>query len=96
MHVDTFTRQEVWRTIDELPAEVMPELSSFLAYLRFKTGLAPLPDPTAESTEPSTFLLSLVGIGACDETDLSERDEEILATEIDPRRGWTLPRKDEP
>lgn len=33
------------------------------------------------------FLLSIAGIGQAEE-DLSERDEEILASEIDPIRGW--------
>ena len=45
--------------------------------------------PTGEATG-STFLMSLVGLGESDETDLSERDEEILAQEIDPIRGWGL------
>jgi len=94
MSISIFSRQELWQTIDELPAEVMPELSSFLAYLRFKTGLAPLPAPAEDETDHSAFLLSLVGIGACAETDLSERDEEILAAEIDPQRGWALLRED--
>jgi len=36
-------------------------------------------------------LLALVGLGESnEETDVSERDEEILAAEIDPIRGWSL------
>ncbi len=34
------------------------------------------------------FLLSIAGQGHSGETDISERDEEILAVEIDPVRGW--------
>jgi addiction module RelB/DinJ family antitoxin len=38
------------------------------------------------------FLLSLVGIAPLADEDLAERAEEILAREIDPLRGWGLPR----
>lgn len=34
------------------------------------------------------FLYSIVGLGESSETDVSKRDEEILAAEIDPIRGW--------
>lgn len=34
------------------------------------------------------FLLSIAGQGHSGESDVSERDEEILAAEIDPVRGW--------
>ena len=37
-------------------------------------------------------LLALVGLGKSngETTNVSERDEEILAAEIDPIRGWSL------
>jgi predicted transcriptional regulator len=35
-------------------------------------------------------LLALAGLGESGETDISEHDEEILAAEIDPTRGWSL------
>lgn len=94
----TLTRQELRRAIDELPAEVIPKLSSFLEYLRFKTGLSPLDEltrntPDEAANDSAAFLLSLVGIGTSHEIDLSERDEEILAAEIDPLHGWDLPRE---
>jgi hypothetical protein len=79
-----------------LPTEVIPELTSFLDYLRFKVGLSPLTEEIEQPNAGSTFLLSIVGIGACHETDLSERDEEILAAEIDPVRGWGLRQEDTP
>jgi hypothetical protein len=63
------TRQQLSHAIDELPIEVIPELASFLDYLRFKVGLSPL--TTAE--QPATgaaFLHSIVGIGECDETEV--------------------------
>jgi hypothetical protein len=34
------------------------------------------------------FLMSIAGQGHSGENDVSERDEEILALEIDPIRGW--------
>ena len=87
------TRQQLSHAIDELPIEVLPELASFLDYLRFKVGLSPLTSAEQPATG-SVFLHSIVGIGECDDTDLSVRDEEILTTEIDPIRGWGLPRED--
>ena len=36
-----------------------------------------------------SFLLSIAGQGASGQHDVSERDEAILATEIDPVQGWT-------
>jgi hypothetical protein len=50
--------------------------------------------PQEESTQPSAnqsgsaFLLSIAGLGSSQEQDVSERDEEILRTEVDPIRGW--------
>jgi hypothetical protein len=93
----TQTRRQLHLAIDDLPAEALPELTSFLDYLRFKTSLSPL--VTEQSEQPavgSAFLLSIAGIGASTETDLSERDEEILTNEIDPLRGWGLPRQEQP
>jgi hypothetical protein len=34
------------------------------------------------------FLYAIAGIGTSEEDDVSERDEEILAAEVDPIRGW--------
>ena len=84
-------RQQLTKAINELPAEVLPELANFIEYLRFKVN-PPEPSSQAEMQEDSgsTFLLSIAGLGTSDEDDLSERDEEILATEIDPVRGWGL------
>ncbi len=85
------TRRQLVEIINELPTELLPELVNFVEYLRFKIN------PSALSMEPimpeisgSAFLLSIAGLGACDEDDISERDEEILANEIDPIRGWSL------
>jgi hypothetical protein len=82
------TKQELSQAIDELPSEVLGELSNFIAYLRFKvnSNLSPTHD---EKEEGSNFLMSIVGLGSSDETDLSERDEDILAAEVDPIRGFS-------
>lgn len=38
------------------------------------------------------FLMSIAGQGRSNEDDVSERDEEILKSEIDPIRGWHVDR----
>lgn len=38
----------------------------------------------------SAFLLPMAGLGTSAEDDISERDEEILADEIDPIHGWSF------
>lgn len=86
MHTLVSTRQQLVATINKLPAEALPELANFLAYLQFKTASKLRAEPPGTG---SSFLLAIAGIGAGEET-LSERDEEILAREIDPIRGWTL------
>ena len=85
------TRQQLTKAINELPTEVLPELVTFIEYLRFKVT-PPIRSPEAEAQESSgsAFLLSIADLGASEEDDLSERDEEVLANEIDPIRGWGL------
>lgn len=85
----TPTKQELYQAIDELPSEVLDELSNFVEYLRFKVNFNVSPI-NQETEEGKNFLLSIVGLGSSDETDLSERDEEILAAEVDPIRGYKL------
>lgn len=46
----------------------------------------------AEATGTSSFLLAISGLGSSGQGDVAERDEEILATEIDAVRGWRLER----
>ena len=36
------------------------------------------------------FLLSITSLGASGYRDVSERAEKILATEINPQRGWSV------
>ena len=77
------TRRQLIDVVNELPADVLPELANFLTYLQFK-----LESPKQQKSPKSgtEFLLSIAGIGERPE-DLSECDEEILAGEIDPIRG---------
>ena len=90
------TRQQLIATIEELPAESLSELVIFLEYLRFKTNRVPAKRKKTRIVQGSSFLLAIAGLGAADETNVSERDEEILAVEIDPIRGWALPRESLP
>jgi len=89
-------RQQLLETVDDLPTEVLPELAIFLDYLRFKTGYTTPKWGVIQPASGSSFLLAIAGIGASEETDIAERDEEILTTEIDPIRGWSLPRESLP
>lgn len=84
-------RKKLIKAINELPAEALPELVNFIDYLHFKVH----PPVAVEATQTqagsgSAFLAAIAGLGAADEDDVSERDEEILAAEIDPIRGWGL------
>jgi hypothetical protein len=78
------TRQQIIEVIDNLPEDAFSELVSFIGYLRYKA--------VETKTQPphNSFLLSIVGLGASTEKDVSERDEEILANEVNPIRGWSI------
>jgi predicted transcriptional regulator len=43
-----------------------------------------------KKTSGVAFLLSIAGQGKSDQDDVSSRDEEILASEVDPVRGWRV------
>lgn len=91
-------RQEIISALETLPLDGLKLLAEFVAFLQDKFnrqptngteqhGLSQL-EPTTASIEKQSednFLLSIVGLGQSDETDLSERDEEILAQEIGHR-----------
>lgn len=44
----------------------------------------------AQVSRSSSFLLSIADLGCSGQGDIAERDEEILSSEIDSVRGWTL------
>ena len=81
--------QQIIKAIENLPSEALPELANFLEYLHYKNARTTSSLETkVEANSGSPFLLSIAGLGACVEDNLSERDEQILADEIDPVRGW--------
>lgn len=88
----TPSRGQLIDAVSKLPLEVLPELASFLNYLQFKVESPPQTEQGQQVAKGSEFLLSIAGIGTADD-NLSERDEEILAEEIDPVRDWTLARE---
>ena len=84
--MDTLTtnRNQIIESIEALPQESLAELVYFLDYLRYKSN-----GKQSQKTNEN-FLLSVAGLGTSIEKDISERDEDILANEVDPIRGWSL------
>lgn len=78
-------RKQLIEFINELPDANLAELAMFLDYLRYKSTQA----QEIQETD-SSFLMSIAGLGDSGETDISERDEEILQTEINLMQGWTV------
>ncbi|MEH1997259.1 MAG: hypothetical protein V7L00_00495 [Nostoc sp.] len=85
--MDTLTtdRQRLIEVINALPDEKLIELASFVEYLQYKSTRQKEVD-----NHKSSFLMSIAGLGASTENNISERDEDILKNEIDPVRGWGL------
>lgn len=84
-------RQKIIKVIENLPNEALLELASFVEYLHYKaTRRISVSEPKVEENPGSAFLLSIAGLGASAEDDVSERDEDILATEIEPVYGWSV------
>ncbi|ANV85835.1 hypothetical protein AWQ21_14990 (plasmid) [Picosynechococcus sp. PCC 7003] len=78
----TAERQHLIHAVEILPDEVLTELTSFLDYLSYKTQQ----QQSQESQQ--NFLLNIAGLGHSGEHNISELDEEILKTEINPLQGW--------
>jgi hypothetical protein len=78
-------RQKLIETVSALPDEALLELASFLDYLCYKSV-----QPQKSNSDDSNFLLAVADLGASSQTDISERDEEILHNEIDPIYGWNF------
>lgn len=85
--MDTLTtdRQKLIEVINALPDEKLIELASFVEYLQYKSTRQKEVD-----NHKSSFLMSIAGLGASTENNISECDEDILKNEIDPVRGWGL------
>jgi Protein of unknown function (DUF2281) len=85
MNSSIAARQHIIEIINNLPDDFLSELANFIDYLHYKsTQQQPLEKSSA------SFLLSVAGIGTSAENNISERDEEILASEVDPIRGFSL------
>jgi hypothetical protein len=84
MNTPTVTRQQIIQVIDTLPDDSFSELVNFIGYLRYKSV-----EQKPDRPKPN-FLLSITGLGTSNEQNISERDEEILASEVNPIRGWSL------
>ena len=81
MSTPTLDRMQLIESIKALPDDALVELSNFVGYLQFKEMRTP-------KMTGQECLLSIAGLGQSGETDISERDEEILAQEVDPIQGW--------
>ena len=84
MNTLTLTRQQIIEVIDNLSEDAFSELVNFIGYLRYKSV------ETKTETPHNSFLLSIVGLGASTEKDVSEKDEEVLTNEVNPICGWSL------
>jgi hypothetical protein len=78
-------RQKLIEAVSTLPDEALFELASFLDYLSYKSLQRRTPTRNA-----TNFLLAVTGLGRSGQSDISERDEEILRNESDPVYGWNL------
>jgi hypothetical protein len=84
MNTLTPTRQQIIEIIDSLPEDAFSELASFVGYLRYRSV------ETKTALPHNSCLLSIAGLGASNQKDISERDEEILASEANLIYGWSL------
>ena len=80
----TVDREQLLTLINDLPDELLAEVANYADYLQSKTIISNQPN------QSSNFLLSIVGLGSSEEKNVSDRQEEILANEIDPIAGWSL------
>jgi len=80
----TIERQTLIEALNALPDEALPELASFVEYLRYKT----LSSSPSKPTNPN-FLLEIAGLGESGQTHISDVTREILSNEIDPIHGWS-------
>ncbi|MEA5552129.1 DUF2281 domain-containing protein [Anabaena cylindrica UHCC 0172] len=89
--MDTLTknREQIIESIKTLPEDSLAELINFVDYLRYKAT-----EQQSQKTS-ANFLFSVAALGNSLEKDVSERDEEILANEVDPIRGWSLHRDEQ-
>lgn len=80
----TVERQQLLEAVNTLPEEALSELASFLDYLNYKSA-----QRRDANNQSASFLVAVAGLGSSGQQDVSERDEEILRSEIDPIYGWS-------
>jgi hypothetical protein len=80
----TVDREQLLNLIHALPDELLAEVANYADYLQSKAIAS------NQTNQSSNFLLSIAGLGSSEENDVSDRQEEILANEIDPITGWSL------
>lgn len=85
MDRSTVERQQILEAVSALPEEALVELASFLGYLRYKSF-----QRREVNNRSANFLVAVAGLGNSGQQNVSERDEEILRSEIDPVYGWNL------
>ncbi|MEA5514227.1 hypothetical protein [Nodularia sp. UHCC 0506] len=77
MNTGAKKRQKLIEAVNALPDNTLLELASFIDYLHYKSTQQPESD-----NHKSSFLMSIAGLGTSNETNISERDEEILKTKL--------------
>lgn len=88
MELQAQKRRAVIEAVDTLSIDALQELLLFIEYLKFKTS-QPLLE-AAQQPSNGSKLSAITAICEADADDIAERDEEILAAEIDPISGWSL------
>ncbi len=84
--MNTINHQTIIQAVKELPAEALPELAEFINFLESKMNSL---QTDGKKKKSSDFLMSIAGLGASDEDDISEKNEDILSREINSVSGWT-------
>jgi hypothetical protein len=83
----TVDREQLLTLINALPDELLAEVANYADYLQSKAIVF---NQTNQTNQSSNFLLSIAGLGSSEEKDVSDKQEQILANEIDSIKGWSL------
>jgi len=86
---------QIFNQITNLIAKLSPQYRFKLLEFIVESLKPAYRDESVETTSKPTekmsgaaFLMSIAGQGKSGQHDVSARDEEILAQEVDPIRGW--------
>lgn len=83
--MDSALKEKIRETVEQLPAEELPELMDFLRYLVWRAGQA---QPVAGSPAQRRQDDPLVGLFE-GPADLAEEAENLLASGAQSYAGWT-------